>query len=370
MKIALARQHRLIGRSIAGRVPGIGLPVAAVLLAAAAGAVILAASGADPLRAYAAMLRGALGSADALTRTLQKTTPLLFNGLAVALAFNGGLFNIGTQGQLLTGAVAAAAVGVGWPELPVLLHLPAALAAGALAGGAWGWCQGALRAYTGAHEVITGIMFNYVAINLTDFLVSGPLRDPTPGNILARTSLVAESARMAAVGVFPGGFFLALAAAVAVWRILNRTTPGFALRTVGRNPQAARCAGMDTRRVTVLVMLFSGGLAALGGAVETLGVTYRFQPGFNVGLGFEGITIALLARAHPLGVVPAALLVGVLKAGAGQMQFAAGVDTHIVDVVVALMLLFVAADRLLQKALPGPSGGRRLPVFSSGWGRG
>jgi simple sugar transport system permease protein len=350
-------------------VQGVGVPLAAVMLAGAVGAFILAASGADPARAYGALAQGALGDFGALTRTLQKATPLIFNGLAVALAFKAGLFNIGTQGQLLAGAIAAAAVGAGFAALPAGLHLSAALLAGGLAGGAWGWIQGALRAYTGAHEVITGIMFNYLAINLTDFLAAGPLRDPTPGNILARTSPVAESARLAGIGALPGGFLMALAGALAVWWIVGRTTPGFALRTVGENSHAARYAGIRTRRVIVLSMLFSGILAAFGGAVETLGVVYRFQPGFNVGLGFEGITIALLGRTHPLGVVPAALLVGAMKAGAGHMQFEAGVDTHIVDVILALILFFVAADRVLAKILPGRGAGPRVPALTAGWGR-
>jgi simple sugar transport system permease protein len=254
-----------------------------------------------------------------VARTLQKATPLIFGGLSVALAFRAGLFNIGAQGQLLVGSLAAAAAGFGLEGLPPALHLPVALLAGMVTGGIWGWVQGALKTATGAHEVITGIMFNYVAINLTDFVAAGPLRDPTPGNILARTPLVSAAARLPSAGQIPGGFFLALAVVLAVWWVLERTTPGFAVKTVGLNRDAARCAGMRVGRVVVLTMFFAGVLAALGGAVESLGLTYRFQPGFNAGLGFESITIALLGRTHPLGVAAAALLVGAMKAGANRM---------------------------------------------------
>ncbi len=346
-----------------------GVPLLALALAAAAGAGILAAAGADPLRAYAALLRGALGSADALGRTLQKATPLLFGGLSVALAFRAGLFNIGAQGQLLVGGLAAAAAGAGLQGLPPGAHLACGLLAGMAAGGAWGWVQGILKTATGAHEVITGIMFNYVAINLTDYLAAGPLRDPTPGSVLARTALVPAEARLPALGEIPAGFLLALAGAWALWWILRRTTPGFSLRTVGLSPEAARCAGIRVGRVAVLTMFFSGVLAGLGGAVESLGVIHRFQPGFNAGLGFEGITVALLGRTHPMGVAAAALLVGAMKAGAGRMQLDAGVGVDMVDVLLALLLLFVAMDTALGKLFSGRGAAWLRPVLSRGWGR-
>jgi simple sugar transport system permease protein len=326
----------------------ISLPATAVILALLIGAVILLFQGIHPLHAYGSLLKGAFGSFTAWGRTLEKATPLIFSGVAIAFAFKAGLFNIGAQGQLLFGAVISAAVGFGVRGLPPLCHIPLALFAGALAGAFYAAIQGAMKAYTGAHEVITGIMLNYVAINLTDYLSSGPLKDPAPGNIIARTPLILETSRIPVFGGIPMGFVLAVLVAVAVWWIINQTTFGFEIKTVGLNPDAAHYAGIRVPRILILAMTFSGFLAGLGGAIETQGIVYRFQPGFNVGLGFEGIAIALLARTHPIGVIPAALAVGAMKAGASQMQFHAGVAPEITDVIIALMLFFVAADMIVR----------------------
>ncbi len=347
----------------------VDVPVVAVLFSAVIGAVLLRISGADPLDAYRALFQGSLGNISAFGRTLQKATPLIFSGLAVAFAFKAGLFNIGTQGQLLFGALAAAMVGFTVQGVPAWLHIPLALLIGALAGGLYGMIQGALKAYTGAHEVITGIMLNYVAINLTDYLTNGPLKDTTPGNIIARTPLILETSQLPSIGAFPLGFGLALLVALVVWWLLQQTTIGFEICTVGNNPHAASYAGMNVNYTLVGTMLFSGMLAGLGGAVETLGVVHRYQPGFNVGLGFEGITIALLGKTHPVGVILASILVGAMKAGASQMQFSAGVDKAIIDVILALILFFVAADVLIRKILRYRDTKGEDVILSTGWGK-
>jgi simple sugar transport system permease protein len=345
------------------------VPLAAVLLAVLIGAIILIASGANPIQAYTALLHGAFGSVSALGRTLEKATPLVFSGLAVAFAFKAGMFNIGAQGQLLFGALAAALIGFGVKGLPALIHLPFALSAGVIAGGIYGAIQGALKAYTGAHEVITGIMFNYVAINITDFLADGPLKDTSPGNIIARTPLILDTSRIPNIGGIPLGFGFALVLAVVVWWFLKRTTTGFEIHTVGLNVHAARYAGIKVNRILILTMTLSAMLAGLGGAVETQGVVYRYQPGFNVGLGFEGITIALLGRTHPFGVIPASLLVGAMKAGSSQMQFSAGVDKEIINVIQALILFFVAADIIVRWIIHrSETTGAKL-ALSTGWGK-
>ncbi|MEW5989584.1 MAG: ABC transporter permease, partial [Chloroflexota bacterium] len=222
----------------------VSVPVSAVLLAAVIGAIILAISGANPLRAYAALLQGSFGGLGALGRTLEKATPLVFSGLAVAFAFKAGLFNIGAQGQLLFGAITAAAIGFGVEGLPAVIHAPLALLGGALAGALYAAIPGALKTYTGAHEVITTIMLNYVAINITDFLADGPWKDDSPGNIVARTPEILDSARIPSLGPIPLGFFLAVLAAVGVWWLLWRTTLGYEIRTVGLNQHAARYAGI------------------------------------------------------------------------------------------------------------------------------
>jgi simple sugar transport system permease protein len=340
-----------------------------VFLAALIGAVILWISGAPPLQAYSALLKGAFGSPAAIQRTFEKATPLVLSGLAVAFAFKGGLFNIGAQGQLLLGALTAAVVGFGVEGLPPLIHVPLALLAGGLAGALYGAIPGALKAYTGAHEVITTIMLNYVAINITDYLADGPFKDTSPGNIVARTPLIEESASIGTLGSIPIGFLIAVLAAVIIWWLLWHTTVGYEIRTVGLSPHAARYAGMKVVRTVILTMVISGFLAGIGGAIETQGVVGRYQPGFNVGLGFDGITIALLGKTHPFGVIPAAILVGAMDAGASQMQFDAGVAKEITDVIQALILFFVAADMVVRWIFRMRAVEEEQPQLSTGWGQ-
>ncbi len=347
----------------------VSVPLAAVLLAALIGAVILIASGANPLSAYAALLRGSFGSATAIGRTFEKATPLIFSGLAVAFAFKAGLFNIGAQGQLLIGAIFSAWLGFSIKGLPIYIHAPLALLGGALAGGLFAAIPGALKTYTGAHEVITTIMLNFVAINITDFLADGPWKDTSPGNIVARTPLIEDSARLGEIGNVPIGFIIGVLVALVTWWLLWKTTVGFEIRTVGLNQHAARYAGIRVPRTVILTMVISGIMAGFGGAIETQGVVGRYQPGFNVGLGFEGITIALLAKTHPFGVIPAALLVGAMNAGSSQMQFDAGVASQIIDVIQALILFFVAADVIVRWIIRQRRvEGEEQLTLSTGWG--
>jgi len=346
----------------------IAIPLAAVLLALVIGAILLAISGANPFRAYAALIEGSFGSMKAFGRTLAKATPLIFSGLAVAFAFKAGLFNIGAQGQLLFGALVSAAAGFMIKGLPPFLHATLALLAGATAGALFAAIPGALKAYTGAHEVITTIMLNYVAINITDYIADGPLKDTSSGNIVARTPEILDSARIPSIGEIPIGFFLAVLASVLVWWLLWRTTLGFEIRTVGLSPHAAKYAGMRVAFTVVLTMVISGFLAGVGGSIETLGIVGRYQPGFNAGLGFDGITIALLGKTHPFGIIPAAILIGAMKAGASTMQFNAGVAKEITDVIQALMLFFVTADMIVRKILRTKAeSGEKITL--SGWGQ-
>ena len=275
------------------------------------------------------------------------------------------MFNIGGQGQLLLGAITAGAIGFSLTGLPFIIHMPLALFIGGLMGALFAAIAGALRAYTGAHEVITTIMLNFIAINITDYLADGPWKDSglSPALLLFRNRPPFRYGE-----TLPAGFFIAAVMAFATWYLLFRTTLGYEIRTVGLNPNAAHYAGMKVARTIILTMAISGFLAGMGGAIETLGVVGRFQPGFNTGLGFDGITIALLARTNPLGVIPAAFFVGAMQAGSSQMQFDANVQSQIIDVIQALILFFVSAEMIVRWIIRTRADDGGGVTISSGWG--
>ena len=294
---------------------------------------------------------------------MEKSTPLILTGLAVVVGLRAGLFNIGAQGQLLVAAIGAAWAGYAF-QLPAIIHLPFALVFGMLCGAAWASIAGVLRAYRRVSEVITTIMLNAIAIALVDYLASQPLKEPDQP--LTRTPAIADTAALPRLGIVPLGFVIALIVAVILAWFLVRTTGGFRFNTVGLNPNAARYAGISVRGTIVLAMAVSGALAGLGGAIETVGITGRFEPAFNAGLGFDGITIALLARANPIATIPAAILVGVLRTGAASLQFETGIEPEVVDVILALTLLFVAAPivgRMLFRKRD-----MKATRVTSGWG--
>lgn len=324
------------------------LPLIAVVLGLLAGVILILVTGENPVTAYGGLLDGSVGSSDAFGRTLEKATPLVLGGLAVAFAFKAGLFNIGGQGQLLLGAAFAAWAGFDF-DLPAIIHIPFALILGGLAAMVLGAIAGFLKATRGTHEVISTIMLNFVAANFTEWLVSrdGPWKDPD-GGALARTPAILPSAEFPRIGELPTGFLVAVAAAVAIWWIVGRTTLGFEVQTVGANASAARYAGINVTRIIVIAMSISAFLAGLGGAIQTQGVIGRFEPGFNTGLGFDGITIALLARTNALAVVPAALLIGALDAGSTAMQSRTNVEPEIINVIQAFILFFVAAPSVVR----------------------
>ncbi len=231
------------------------VPLLAVFTAIVIGGIVIAAVGGNPFAAYTGLFEGAFGSVKALSETAVWASPYIFAGLAVSLAFKGGLFNIGAEGQLALGAVASAWVGYALPDLlgvtlPIYIHLPLAVLAGMLFGMLWGAIPGALKAYTGAHEVINTIMMNYIALNMVSFLLNGPMKDKDPQNVIARTPQIAESARIPVI--FEGlrihwGFVLALVVAFLVWWLLWKTTLGFEIRTVGLNPDAAKYSGINVK---------------------------------------------------------------------------------------------------------------------------
>jgi general nucleoside transport system permease protein len=329
----------------------------------------LSASWNDVTATYGALFAGSLGSPSQivhaiasgngshiqqafypLSETLVSATPLMFTGLAVALAFRAGLFNIGAEGQLFVGGLVAGLVGFEL-HLPPGIHLMVALAAGFVGGAVWGFVPGFLKARTGAHEVITTIMMNYIAINLSYYLLATTLFR-RPGRTDPISKIVLGSARLphlagANLRVHSGIILAALATGAVAW-LLSRSTFGFELRAVGLNPNAARTAGMNIGRTYILAMVLAGGLAGLGGANQVLGVQYTLAPGFSAGLGFDAITLALLGRANPWGVFAAALLFGMLRAGAVQMQAATGTPVDMVVVIQSLIIVFVAAPALVR----------------------
>ena len=371
------------GRACAGAiVRAVLIPLLAVFTAIVVGSVFMLLNDYDPLAAYGGLLDGALGSKRAIARTILNSVPFVFGGLSVAFAFKGGLFNIGGEGQLFVGAVAAAWIGVAAVGLPAWLHILTSLFAGFLAGSIWGGIPGTLKAVTGAHEVITTIMFNFIGIVFAGWLVSkggegqkpGPLVDPDPLNIVPRTAEIAESARLPFLewGREPMhlGILLAIVAVIVIWWVIWKTPFGFGLRMVGLNPSAARYAGVNVAHSTIVTMAIAGGLAGMAGTVETLGRNYYFAPNFNVGYGFDSIAIALLGRNHPVGVVLSALLFGVMDAGSTRMQLSAHVPSEIIKVVQALILAFVAANEIIRYIyrIRAPREGDVVPL-SAGWGK-
>lgn len=323
--------------------------------------------------AYGGLYEGAIGSPRALAGSLIYCTPYVMAGLAVALGFQCGLFNIGVEGQLYMGALCATVVGFSITGLPIYVHLPLAVAAGALGGAVWGAIPGALKAITGAHEVINTIMMNYIAVKTVDYLVKNPLKDVTA--TLDRTPFVAESAR------FPllvpqlnihSAVLLAFAAIGLVWYFLFKTTWGFEIRTVGANPSAARYAGISVKRSFVLAMALSGMLAGMGGLDVVLGrpSEYALKAAFSTGFGFDGIAVAMLAKSHPLGVFPAAFLWGALRNGAGLMQVRAqAISIDLVNIIQGLVIMFIAADQIIRWLYRLRARGEKAVVFTRGWGR-
>jgi simple sugar transport system permease protein len=339
---------------------------------------------------YVALFNGAIGNPSRIIDALQggdplairrafnpflesltKSVPYIFAGLAVALGFRAGLFNIGAEGQLFIGAIFSVWVGFAITGLPAFIHIPLALLAGALGGALWGFIPGWLKAKTGGHEVINTIMMNYIAFRLSEYLLRGPLKRPDSTNPISPfIESSAELPRFFGAPIrFHLGFFIALLVAYGVYWLLFRTRWGFDLRTVGANPNAARYAGMNIVLVTIFAMSLSGALAGLAGANEVLGVNHTLAPAFSSGFGFDSIALALIGKSHPLGVVLAGILFGTLRNGAIQMQVSAGVPVDIISILQALILAFIAAPAIIRTIYR-----LRTPlqveegVFVRGWG--
>jgi simple sugar transport system permease protein len=335
-------------------------PLAAVLAAFVVGGAVVMAVGDDPLSTYRLLIGSALTWPDGIGYTLFYATPLIFTGLAVAVAFRCGLLNIGAEGQLYIAAFATAWAGITFAGLPALALVPLCFLAAVLAGGFWGAVPGVLKARFGAHEVITTIMMNFIAIALASYFTQyhyKPAGDP-----LLETVPIGDNARIARLGRFVPGFperiplnvafLVALAACLLVWLFLWRTRWGYELRATGASPAAAEYGGISTGRQIVIAMAVSGALAGLVGVNEVLGYRYRYYDSFSSGYGFTGIAVALLGRNHPVGVVLASLLFGALLRGGLFVDiFTEHVSKDLVLVLQGIIILFVAAEALFR----GPS---------------
>lgn len=337
------------------------VPIFAVLVALILGALVMLATDVDlPTigRSYIALLTGSVGSLNALSETLTAAAPLILAALGLGLGFRAGLFNIGAEGQLLMGGLAAVLVGFLGAGLPFFIHLPLALLAGALAGGLYASIAGWLRVATGAHEVISTIMLNLISYRLLDYVLRldwvqrAGRADPISQSVAASAELPQLLAWIDPNLRVHAGIILVLGAVWFVHWLMFRTTFGFEFRASGENPDAARFAGMKSGLIIVLAMALAGALAGLAGANQVLGVLGRATPGFSAGIGFTAIAVALLGRSHPVGILAAGLLFGALEAGGRQMQVDAGVSIDLIGIIQALIIVFIAAPLLVRAIFP------------------
>jgi len=327
------------------------VPVISVLLALIVGAILMLGFGYNPVQGYVALWQGAFGDRYFIGETIRQVTPLILTGLAVAFAFRANLFNIGAEGQVFVGWLAAVWIGLAF-DLPMIIHLPLAVVAAAAAGALWGFLPGLLKATRGVHEVIVTIMLNYIALYSANAVIRSVLTDNKDATDRIPESASLSSEWLQSITDFSRmhyGIIIALFIALLMWFIMEKTTLGYEIKSVGFNPDASKYAGMNVKRNIILSMVISGSFAGLAGAMEGLG-TFGYmsiQSGFT-NLGFDGIAVALIGANSPFGVIIAAILFGGLKVGALNMPTQAGVPNELVDIIIALIILFVASSYFIR----------------------
>jgi simple sugar transport system permease protein len=328
---------------------GLGPVAGAILLALGVGALVTAVAGYSVPAVFRELWLGAFGDTYRLAQTLTQATPILFTSLSFLIAFRCGLFNIGAEGQLYLGAFFAAWAGFTL-KLPPVLHTVMCLFFGALAGALWGFIPGWLRARRGANEFVTTMMLSYVAIYLTSWLVSpgGPYHGTQWANQTVRIARTAEFPRLLVGTQLSWGIIVGVLVSILLWYLLFRTPRGYEIRAVGQTPGAAEYGGIDVRRNMVLAMVLAGMLAGLGGAAEVLGTHRRFIENFSPGYGWDGIAGGLIARAHPIGAIFAAVLMGALRAGGMAIDRAGVAPADLAAVIQGLVILFVVAPELIR----------------------
>ncbi|MGH2409173.1 MAG: ABC transporter permease [Chloroflexota bacterium] len=336
------------------------IPILSVLLALIVGGIVVFAAGSNPFAAYGQLVQGAFGGTYNISETLVASIPLMLTGLAVAFAFRSGLFNIGAEGQLYLGTIISAWIGFSF-HFPGYILIPLALIGGAAGGGVWAGIAGLLKAWRGAHEVITTIMLNYTAILLSQYLIepapsgrAGPfeqqnfLGSPVAKAVNAQLPVIVPSSIVTNARL-NAGLFVALGCAILFWFILWRTSLGYKLRAVGLNPKAAACAGINVGGSIFLAMFIAGAFAGLAGTVTLYGLApYRLTDTFSPGYGFEAIAVALLGRNTAAGCIIAAVLFGALDFGGTLMQANDGVSLHLVQVIQGLIIFFIGADAIVR----------------------
>ncbi len=326
------------------------VPTISVLIAFLVGSVIILLIGKNPLTAYVVMFQGAFGGSEQLADTIVKMTPLVLTGLAVGFGFRAGVFNIGAEGQMAMGALVGAIVAMSFGALPPVILIPLSIISGMLAGAFWASIAGFLKAFTGAHEVISTIMLNWIAINVTTFMVAGPL---AVGTGTPKSPEVAEAAKLPIIFKVQAielsiGIVIAVIAAIVMYVLIEKSTVGYELRGVGFNPYASEYGGINIKKNIIMIMAISGSLAGMAGIVDLLGVPpQRFLGELTGGRGFDGITIALIGRNNPIGIIFAALLISALRTGSNAMQIRAQIPNDIVHILQGIVIFLVAAERIV-----------------------
>jgi len=331
---------------------GTGVILLAGFCAVAAGAVVLEAVGASPVATYMTIVTGPLQDLFGITEVLVRAVPLILVALGIAISFRSGIINIGAEGQMLMGILAATATALAFPGLPKIALLPMVLLAGAIGGGLWGGIAGLLRAKLGVNEILSTVMLNYIAAQFYTFLLRGPMIDPgelETGSGTPQSVRLPENAwlsRLIPETRLHSGLLLALVLAVGVYILLWHTTWGFRLRAAGAEAKAARYAGISVERSLVVAMVLSGAFAGLAGAVELTGVHHRAIENISSGYGFSGIVVALFGALHPAGIVPAAVFFGLLLVGADMTQRSAGVPANMILVLQGVIILVIVSAKM------------------------
>jgi len=335
------------------------LPIFAAIAALLIGAVMLFFLKVNPIEAYKALWDGAFGSSNAFAETLVKATPLLLVGIGICISFRGDVINIGGEGQMIIGAILATWVGLTFTGLPGWLVITLSMLAGFLGGGIWGGIPGVLKAYYNVNEILSTVMMNAIAVQLMNFLLRGPMIDPSQAEIASK---IPQTARLLEIFRLPRlaptrlhlGAFIAVILAVLVYFLLWRTTLGYRIRAVGQNPNASRYAGIKVQRYVVIALLLSGAFSGLAGATQVFGVNYRMitdgsSSGFTGSAGFNGIVAALFGQLHPILTIPASILFGALLVGANSMQRVVQVPSALVTALNGLVVVFVVSSEFWRR---------------------